>query len=190
MRAVSKRDPCRRAGTHIDYWGQTIWAIVGPLAGPRPPAKFCTTENVAYACGSIPRHPHVPFVIGVKGKQFTICIDCQIVGIAQTGRPQFPTFSFRIGATDPSPRRFEVGSKSARIVLCCHNRIGRPVRWWAIFFAIRHFGRVATDHVECFPIRSQDHPVRTVFTCAIQFPEKAYLIIMIIAIGIGNFVQA
>ena len=94
---------------------QAVRIPLRPFAGAGTPAKVSTTGHMVEARGAVPWCACVPFHVRVIGKEFSVYVECHVIGIPESHSEGFPVFTILIKAGNPSAWRPNVGGVAAGI---------------------------------------------------------------------------
>ena len=148
------------------------------------------------AGGAIPGGVEVILHVGVIGEEFAVVIDAAVEDVAEAGGEDFHVLALGIEAINDAARGHDVAVVAATIGHAWEEVVIPPklghrgaVRG-ALVRAVFEHGVVAGDEVQTFAIGRLQNGVHAVIAAAVEFTQHFYLVRHVIAIAVGDAVQA
>ncbi len=185
--SVAETNPGWRSWSDIDRTAKRIGIVGRPLSGSVSPTELGSADHMIDSRRAIPRCSDIPFHIGVIGKQFAFAIERDVVLVPEPGCDQFHIARIRVDRKNESARSHPISIVPASIRHSTKQVIFAPVTRHSTAGDIRwQVGVVAGTHQDPFAIGRQNHGVRSMLAAAIEGQDVFFLVVLIIAVGIGQ----
>ena len=191
FRAGAETHAGRATDANRDGRGQAVGVIFRPFAAAFAESLVAAAHRMERANRAVPRIAPVPFHVAVEAKQFTVGIECNVVGVAFAGGEQFRVLAVEIHARDEAARRLLAGAKTVAVFralehqIVCIISVRRRRRQ-----VVGDAGEISADHVK-HSVRSEHDAVRAVLArAALPFAQEFNVIEAVIAFGVFAAEQA
>ena len=144
-----------------------------------------------HACGAIPGAADVPLHVGVVGEELALVVEGDVELVAETVAEEFHVFAIGLHAANEAAGGEFASGVAVRIPQAREDMVFVPnFRGAAGAEFLGQIGVVAAIEVDAFAIGADDHAVQAVLAAAFHGDELGGLVVLIVAIGVLEAVEA
>jgi hypothetical protein len=146
---------------------------------------------VIHARGAIPRAADVPLHVGVIGEEFALVVEGDVEFIAEAGAEELHVFAIGFHAANEAAGGEAAAGMAVRIPQAGQDVVFVPnLGRTAGAEFLRQLGVIAAIEVDAFAVRAHDHAVQAVLAAALHGDELGGLVVLIVAVGVLQAVEA
>lgn len=142
------------------------------------------------ASRSVPGRPHIPFHIRIVCKQFTLRIQGNVVLIAEAHGQQLPIGAVGADFGNPATRSHDANRVATGVPHARQQLVFAPDRGHSRRGKLRGGRMVPTGNDQGLTVRRKNDGMRAVFVAALQGSQVFGTVVLAVAVGVTNAVQA